>query len=94
MIVGATPWEKWPERSKRKLEKLALLQPCAWCGVAVGQPCKHNHGGPGSVHAPFPGNATVHGRMVCYMRILRGWFDVPDEERESMAVHAKLYAAQ
>lgn len=92
MIVGTTPWEKWPERHKRKLEEAALGVPCDWCRVAIAQPCGEGSGHITSMR-PFVGAVSVHGRTVCYMRILRAWFNVPDEERQSTALFVALYAA-
>lgn len=90
MIIAGTDWEKWPEREKRYLEKKALTVPCDWCKVDIGRDCK-DRGSPFYSQARF--NAYPDSRVVCCMRILRGWFNVPDEERETMAMYAKLYAA-
>ena len=89
MIVGTTPWEKWPAHKKRELEKLALAQPCDWCNTSVYQSCRSKT----EYGRPYHGHVTVNGRTVCDMRILRAWFNVPDEERSATALFVALHAA-
>lgn len=91
MIVGTTPWEKWPTHKKRELEELAIQTPCDWCGVIAGQGCPDGRGV--YIIRPIDGQVTVYGRNVCYMRILRAWFNVPDEERSATALFVALHAA-